>query len=375
MSNKKINVMHIQESLDVGGMENGIVNLANHLNGEYFKVTLCCLNKMGSLCNRVNDKRVRIINMEQKEGLALFLVFKLIKVLRKEKIGIVHTHNFYSGLYGIIAARLAGIHVVIHGEHGTTILNKPIRILAMRFLSRCVDKLFAVSHDLKEELMKKLNISGTKIDVLVNGVDIEHFRAAKEAWNLKNDLGIPVSNFIVGSVGRLVPIKNFKLLIGVKKKLDLAGFNTSCIIIGAGPCRAELENYAKEIGTEILFLGERDDISDLLAIFDLFVLTSLNEGMSNTILEAMACGKPVIATQVGGNLELVEENKTGFLVPSDNLEELFNAIVKLINNKKLLAHFGRCARDTVEQKFSLQAMVKNYEHAYLTLAQKKGLLD
>lgn len=374
-NNEPLHIMHIQESLDIGGMENGIVNIANQRDKDRFAVSLCCINKVGSLADRINDNETKILCLHQKEGISVALIFRLNKLFRENKVDIVHTHNFYSGIYGIIAARLAGVPIIIHGEHGTLVLTNPIRIYVMIFLSLFVDKFFTVSSELRNDFLKKTGVSSNKIAVLVNGVDTKRFRVDITNTQLRDSLKIPSRNLIFGSIGRLVPVKNYQLLIQAKKRMDIAGLNTSCIITGSGPSRKNLELFARDIGTEVLFLGERNDIPNVLAMLDLFVLTSLSEGMSNTILEAMACGKPVIATRVGGNTELIEERKTGLLFSSNNLEELVIALLECINNREFALQLGHFARQTVEQKFSLNAMVKNYEQAYLSLAKNKGMLS
>ncbi|MCX7927266.1 MAG: glycosyltransferase [Candidatus Omnitrophica bacterium] len=371
---KKIHIMHIQESLEVGGMENGIVNLVNYLDKDLFSLSLCCLNKEGEFVKRVDKSRIKIFCLHQREGFSINLFDKIKKLILKEKVDIVHTHNYYSGLYGIIASKLAGTPVIIHGEHGTLVLSQLRRLWAMRFLSRLVDKFFVVSASLKKELISKISIPENKIDVLINGVDTEKFSPISYS-TIRDELGISPETFVFGSVGRLVPIKNLRLLIEAKKKLDQEEVDTKCIIIGDGPCKKELERYAQQIKTEIIFLGERNNMPLLYPIFDIFVLVSLSEGMSNTILEAMACGKPVIATHVGGNKEIVEENKTGFLIAPNDLDDLLTAIKKCINDRSLIKQLGQNARESVLKKFSLQSMIKAYERRYLEIARQKRIIE
>lgn len=371
---RKLHIMHVQESLEIGGMENGIVNLVNTMNTRIFKISICCINRVGALRERVKNVDIKVFNLAQPEGIAWALPFRLKKLFQEEKADIVHTHNFYSGFYGILGAALAGVPLIVHGEHGTLILEKRIRAVIMRLLSLFVARFLTVSEALKEDFHRMTGIIKEKIEAIINGVDTSKFGKKIAMEEKKRQLGIAKNIALVGSVGRLVPVKNYGLLIEAVYKLKRQGIACCLVIVGDGPSKQELENLAKELEVNAMFLGERNDVDEILPTLDCFVLASRSEGMSNTILEAMACGKPVVATDVGGNKELIDDGRTGFLVASGNAEALAASIRKLIEDKALAGRMGALARKKTEDKMSLTDMVRKYENIYLKLSKSKGLV-
>ncbi len=366
----KIHIMHVQESLEVGGMENGIVNLVNRMDKGVFSLSVCCINRTGALRERIVDRSVKVFDLGQKEGIACGLPFRLRALFRKERVDIVHTHNFYSGFYGIPGARLAGVPLVVHGEHGTLVLDKRARAIAIRLLSAFVDSFLTVSKALKEDFIRKTGIDAGKVKVIVNGVDTEKFSVSLNKEEQKRRLNIAANSKVIGSVGRLVPVKNYRLLLEAAQRLSAEDINLTCVFLGDGPCRQDLKRSAEKYGLKALFLGERSGVAEVLAALDVFVLSSLNEGMSNTILEAMAAGKPVVATDVGGNSELVNDGITGFLVASGDQHALAAKIKTLLGDQRLAAAMGTAGKEKIEREFSLQRMVTNYENFYYSLINK-----
>jgi sugar transferase (PEP-CTERM/EpsH1 system associated) len=265
---------------------------------------------------------------------------------------------------GIVAARLAGNFSVIHGEHGwdlndTNGLNKK-RILVRRFLSRCVYEYICVSKDMEQWLKNKVRVC-KQVTQIYNGVDIQRFAPKRTNNKLRVSLGLADNEVVVGIVARLDPIKNHPLLLRAFDNIKKDYQNTRLLVIGDGPDKKRLESLA---GGNVLFLGNRADIPEILRILDIFVLPSLNEGISNTILEAMATGIPVIASNVGGNSELVKNGVTGMLVESGSLEGLISALRVYLDNKHLRSSNGEMARVHIKNNFSIQAMVDAYEKVY-----------
>ncbi len=245
-SSHKYHVVHVVQSLDVGGMENGIVNIANIINKDNFKLTICCLSHKGALANRIVDNSVSLICMDWKGGVDLNLFWSLAKIFRDIGADIVHTHGWLSFIYGAVASKFSGIKVLINGEHGTFNLDKTRRIIAYRLLSLFVSKFLTVSLSLKAELKKTLFIRDEKIVTIPNGVDAEKFRprSSEEIQTVKRNIGIPVTAQVIGSVGRLEPVKNYEMLIQAFQELYKEFPRLYCIFIGEGSCRAKLENLA-----------------------------------------------------------------------------------------------------------------------------------
>jgi glycosyltransferase involved in cell wall biosynthesis len=203
--------------------------------------------------------------------------------------------------------------------------------------------------------------------VIWNGIDTERFTPSRRAAG-RNALGLS-SELLIGTAGRLVPVKDQAGFLRSLAHLRSQGANFTAVIAGDGPLRSELEALAGSLGlaSQVRFLGERSDIDAVLAALDIFVLSSVSEGMSNTILEAMSCGVPVVATHVGGADELVVEGLTGTLVPASNAEALGNALAELAMDPARGRRLGAAGRKRVERLFSQQTMLDAYRNLYARL--------
>jgi len=368
-------IIHIIYSLNPGGLENGVVNLVNNMDNFKFKNIICCLSQGGIFEKRLN-KLIRLDKMFKKPGNDYQLYIKLIKYLKEIKPTIVHTRN-WAGMDGIIAAKIAGVPIIVHGEHGFEITdltgqNKKRKFIRKLVLSTMIDKIVTVSKNLKNRLINEIKIKPEKIIHIPNGVDTNKFNIYKKEFTRKK-FGFKKKDFIIGIVARLDPIKNHKTLISVFKEIVAIHPNTNLVIVGDGSLRNKLENQTYQLGikNKVIFMGERDDVPEILKTFDIFVLPSLNEGMSNTILEAMATGIPVIASNVGGNPELVIDGRTGFLFPTNDVESLVQKIKTYILHLELKQKHGYNARKRAEEKFSLDQMVRRYEELYVELVERK----
>lgn len=370
-----VKVTQIIHSLNPGGLENGIINLVNNMDDFKFENTICCLTQGGDFEKRLN-KNIKVSKMFKKPGNDYQLYIKLIKYLKEIKPTIVHTRN-WAGMDGIIVAKIAGVPIIIHGEHGFEIAdlisqNRKRKFIRKLVLSTMVDKIVTVSKNLKNRLINEIKIKPEKIIHIPNGVDTNKFNIYRKEFTRKK-FGFKKGDFIIGIVARLDPIKNHKTLISAFKEIVTIHPNTNLVIVGDGSLRNKLENQTYQLGikNKVIFMGERDDVPEILKTFDIFVLPSLNEGMSNTILEAMATGIPVIASNVGGNPELVVDGRTGFLFPSNDVESLVQKIKTYISHPELKQKHGYNAHKRVEEKFSLDQMVRRYEELYLELVERK----
>jgi sugar transferase (PEP-CTERM/EpsH1 system associated) len=281
---------------------------------------------------------------------------------------VVHTRN-WGTIDGIIAAKLARVKYVVHGEHGREFTDlygsNYRRNLARWVLGRWVNSFVAVSDEIKSWLLNQVGIPGDKVVTIINGVDTKKFFPSTNKGKVKQELGIDPHTFIVGTVGRLDKVKNYQMLLNALLSQTRYKNPYKLMLIGDGPERADLEAFVTTHRlSNVEFLGEKQNVQDYLQIFDLFVLTSMVEGISNTILEAMATGTPVIATRVGGNPEIVEDNMTGSLIPSGNHALLSEMITKYMNDRSLCEKHGQAARSRCEKLFSLNVMVEKYDRLY-----------
>lgn len=360
---RKIHIQHVLLSLQPGGLENGVVNVVNRLNRDRFRSSVCCLKHKGEFAARLVDDQVAVHEMGWRGGNDLFLPFKLASLFRRTKTDIVHTRNAEAFFYGFLGAKFAGVPRIIHSEHGRTFNDRPLRFIVQRLFSRHTDRIFSVTEQLKHDLVGNIGIPASRIEVLYNGVDLGRFKPASRL-EILSQLGFQPGDMVVGSVGRLVTVKNYPLLLQSFRALDRK--DIKLVFVGDGPERPALEKMATMIGLEkqVRFLGHRDNVAELLAAFDIFVLPSISEGMSNTLLEAMGAGIAAVASDVGGNPEIIREGVDGLLFPSGNVEALVSRLQSLLTNAGRRAQLAQGGRERVHRDFSIDAMISRYERLY-----------
>ena len=360
---KPIHIQHVILSLQPGGLENGVINVANGLNPDRFRSSVCCLQKAGEFKGRLQQSHVQVHEMGLQGGNDYVLPLKLARLFRQTRTDIVHTRNPEAFFYGFLGAKLGGIKTVIHSEHGRLFPDKRHRMLVQRLFTRFTDKVFAVSEHLKRDLVTHVGLPASQIEVIYNGVNADKYPVDKTAT--RGALGISDGDIVIGSVGRLAPVKNYDLLLRAVPGLR-GRHEVTVILVGDGPERARLEALAEslQIREQIRFLGHRDDVRDLLAAMDIFVLPSHSEGMSNTLLEAMASGTPVVTSAVGGNTEIVLDRRDGLIFPPDDLEQLHARLALLCNDEAYRKRLGEAGYARVSQAFGIRAMIAHYEQLY-----------
>jgi sugar transferase (PEP-CTERM/EpsH1 system associated) len=296
---------------------------------------------------------------------------KLRRLIRQWAPDLVHTRG-WGTVDAIIAARMAGVFHIIHGEHGREATDPEglnvKRNLVRRALSPIVDRFVSVSADLRRWLIERVGISAEKIITIHNGVDVELFSAEGRVRS-RNLLGLESDAFVIGIVGRLDPVKDHLTLLSAFVPVARQNKSSRLIIVGDGPERHRIELKAAALGIseQTLLLGERHDIPMILKAIDVFALTSIAEGISNTILEAMATELPVVATRVGGNPELVQDKITGLLVSPRDEAVLTAAFQAYVSNPSMRSTHGRAARARAENEFSLERMAADYAALYLNV--------
>ncbi len=371
----KIKVAHLIYKLNAGGAENGIINLCNTIDTNQFIPYIITFKPDGELTFKLNQSKTKLIELNKRNGNDPRLIYWLYKIFKKENIHIVHTHAWGTLVEGILSAKLARVHVIIHGEHGT-IEQRKRNIIVQRYFWNLTDCIISISSSLKKRLIDTIGFKDTeKIIPVVNGVDTEKFYPVEDKNKCRKQLGLPENAFIIGTVGRLVPVKDQKTLIKTLAILKKDIKNIICVIVGDGPLYNELKEFARALYVEksVYFPGVRKDINTVMSSFDVFTLTSLSEGISNTILEAMACGLPIVATKVGGTVEIIKHEENGILVPPQQPEILAEKIKLLIDNHELIKKYSNTARQWAVEKFSLKKITKQYESIYLKYLKKGGL--
>ena len=361
-------IEHVLLSLHPGGLENGVVNVVNGIDRGRFQSSVCCLKEAGEFAARIQAPNVAVHAFGLQGGIDLSVVRRLARHFRSARPSIVHTRNAESFFYGCLAAQLARVPRLVHSEHGRTFSDWKIRFVAQRWMSRFADSIFAVSEQLKGDLVRHVGISPSNIDVLHNGVDLTRFAASVPSTAARQELGIGTADVVVGSVGRLAAVKNYGLLLRAAAATRLAGVHV--VLVGDGPERSRLVALSERLGIDrrVHFLGHRDDVGRLLGVFDIFVLPSLSEGMSNTLLEAMAHGVAPVVSDVGGNTEIVRHGVTGQVFESGNEAMLAEQIRRLCADESERRRLGRAALARVSESFALDGMIKRYEDLYARVA-------
>lgn len=366
-------VVHVMHRFDVGGLENGVVNLINRMPAEAYRHAILALTEVTDFRRRIQRDDVRFISLRKPPGHLFSLYPKLFRMFRELKPAIVHSRNL-AALEVTIPAWAAGVPVRIHGEHGRDVgdldgSNRKYQWVR-RFYNPFVSHFIALSRDLERYLTDRVGIPARKVAQFYNGVDATRFHSAAAQSSIEDCSFRRPDHWLVGTVGRMQTVKDQTLLArafirALELKPDL-GARLRLVMIGDGPLRAESQALldAAGVGGLAWLPGERNDVAEILRGLDCFVLPSLAEGISNTILEAMASGLPVIATNVGGNPELVSEGKTGQLVPTSDVEAMARALLSYAMAPEQARSAGRAGRAEVERLFSMEAMVGAYQGLY-----------
>jgi sugar transferase (PEP-CTERM/EpsH1 system associated) len=367
-------VAHVIYRLDVGGLENGLVNLINHIPAKRFRHAIICLSDYSAFRRRLQRGDVPVFALHKPPGNSPAMHFKLWRLLRRLRPSVVHTRNL-GALEGTLPAMLAGVPVRIHGEHGRDVDDLDGRSTKHQVMRRLfkpfVSCYIAVSRDLESYLQQKVGVPRSRIAQIYNGVDAERFHPASERREDVPCAGFSgADKFVIGTVGRMQEVKDQVTLARAFARLvhEVPGGaqRLRLVMIGDGPLRERVRVVLANAGVEQLawLPGERDDVPRLMRSFDLFVLPSLAEGISNTILEAMASGLPVLATDVGGNPELIEPGVTGSLVPRNDPDSMARATRAYTESADLCRRQGSNARRAVERRFGMEAMAGAYMAVY-----------
>lgn len=368
-------VMHVVHRFDTGGLENGVVNLINTLKASEYRHSVVALTGYSAeFCQRIKTDNVEFFDLHKKEGNDVKIFFRLRKLLKQLKPDVLHTRNTAT-----IETQLVGwwckVPLRIHGEHGWDVndmhgQNKKYQFLR-RFMSRYIHKYVALSTEALEYLQNTIGISEARIHHICNGVDISKFAPREKNLNLLPDNFSDANSTVFGTVGRLATVKNQTLLLEAFIKLledsDIDSQSARLIIVGDGGLMNTLVEHAEQAGIEQLvwFAGNRSDIPEMMSFMDVFILPSLAEGISNTILEASASGLPVIATRVGGNPELLEPSLQGtHLIEVGDPQALANAMKHYMIDSKIQQKNSNLVREHCVKNFSIDTMVNKYHQLY-----------
>jgi sugar transferase (PEP-CTERM/EpsH1 system associated) len=375
-------IVHVIYRLAVGGLENGLVNLVNGLPADAWRHTIVSLTDVDdAFAQRVVARNVEIVALGKGPGHAHRAYPRLWRLFRGCRPAIVHTRNL-AGLEIAPVAWAAGVPARLHGEHGrdaddpdgSNVRRRRIRRFYRRFVTRYV----ALSPDLATYLQDAVGVPADRIEQIYNGVDVQRFTPREAREPIEGCPFVDPGLAIIGAVGRLDTVKDHANLasafVRVLREHPALRATLRLVIVGEGPERSRVEAILEGGGVRGLawLPGARHDVPAVLRGLDLFVLPSFGEGVSNTILEAMAAGLPVVATRVGANADLVADGDTGCIVPPSDDAALASAIAGYATDPQRAIAHGRAGRLRVEQRFSLQRMIDRYHRLYLALINGAG---
>jgi len=373
----KINVLHIVLSLEMGGLEKVVVECVPAFDRNIFNVEVCCIDELGCLSENLKNTNINITLLRKNQDhYDIFFPIKLSRLLRTKNIHILHMHTgtFFIGTQ---AGILAKTPVKIYTDHGRHLIEPRIIFFMDRFSGAFSDKIVAVSKELENYLIEVVKLPAYKTTTIINGIDTDTFSYKPKSLQLMNKLNIPVNHNIIGTVGRLAEVKDQSTMINALIKVRNCLPDTILLLIGDGPMRTELQTLVNNNGLRdhVKFVGNRDDVPDLLNLLDIFLLTSLSEGTSISLLEAMSSGVVPIVTKVGGNTSLVDNDINGKIINPKQVDKLAEDIVELLVNDDLRSSFSKNAINKVHEKFSLNNMINNYTTLYLNLCKSKRLFN
>src|SRR5215472_5661249 len=388
----KIKIIRVIARLNIGGPAIHVTNLTAGLDPNRFESILVTGTENpgeGSLLDAALARGVQPVLIPEIVGEASFkprdlkALLALYRLMRKERPQIVHTHTAKAGFLGRLAARLARVPIVVHTYHGHVLhgyySSAKTHLLRRieRALARITDRIIAVSAQVKADLVGYRVAGDGKITVIPLGLELEPFLASAQHRDaLRRELGLENGARLIGIVGRVFPIKNHRLFLEAAARVAGEEPDARFIVVGNGIPRTEMEEYARRLGVadRVIFTGWRHDLPRVYPDLDVLVVSSKNEGTPVSAIEAMASGRPVVATRVGGLPDLIEEGNTGCLVPSEDASALAAAIVRVLRDPEAARRMGEAARRRVSEQFRSERLLADLEGLYTKLLEEKGML-
>jgi len=356
--------------MKIGGLEKVVLNLMQAQRaGNIIEPTLFCMGSGGALIADVEGAGIPVEIFGKKLGLRPAVILRTAKLLRQHRIDVVHCHNWSGMVYGALGARLARIRAVVYTAHGakTAADWRQGVFLRLGLLQRWI----AVSEDARRVAVEHAGGSAQTVQAVINGVDLSLYEARGNRDRIRSELGIDSREYVFGIVARLTDAKDHIGLIEAFGRAFGNRDDVSLLIVGDGELRSQVERAAGASTSRIRIAGSRQDIPDVLAAMDVFVLSSHTEGLAITLLEAGAAGLPTVATDAGGNTEVVLDGETGLVVAPRDPDALSKAMTWIDTHREDAVRLGIAARNRVIENFSIESMARRYQEIYVDALQKK----
>jgi glycosyltransferase involved in cell wall biosynthesis len=365
---RRINVLFLVESMEVAGAEQVVLSLAQGLDRARFRPLVGCLVDEGPLAEILRRDRIPVFALGKRPGFDVSVVRRLMRVLRDEQVDVVHTHVWNADVWGRFSAWLARVPVRMMTAHSVDVWKTRAHLAVDWGLARVSDHVVCVSAAVRDFYHQRAGVPDRKLSVILNGIDAAPFDAPVDVAAKRRELGVPVEGPLCSVIARLLPEKGHRFMVAAMPRIREAFPHASLLVVGNGATRADLEKQARDLGlldAGVRLLGERRDVPEILKASDVFVLpSSVREGLSISLLEAMASRRPVVVTDVGGNRETVGDGKSGIVVPPADSDALADGVLRVLRDPALARRLGDAARARVDGEFGVARMVRQTEDLY-----------
>jgi glycosyltransferase involved in cell wall biosynthesis len=360
--------------MQVAGAEVLVAETIRRL-GDRIEPTIFCLDGIGRIGERMIAEGIPVVHLGRKPGLDWRVAWRMAREIRDRKIDVVHAHQyspfFYAAIAKVAAKNSFRLILTEHGRHYPDVVSKKRRLFNRFFLDRLADAVNACCEFSAKALAANDGFSKKRIEVIENGIDLDRYEKSSDRLALREKLGLSHDRRYIACVARFHPVKDHAMLIRGFARLAANREDVDLLLVGDGPLREQLESQVRETGlvNRVRFFGIRRDVADILSAVDLFALTSVSEAASLTLLEAMACSKPVVVTDVGGNPEIVRNGIDGLLVPRGDDTACAAAFAKILDNPSSAESMGSEGRLRVEERYSLDRTIDRYYSLYRKLSK------
>ena len=375
----KRKIFYLLDSLNIGGTETQAVELALRMDPAKYEVTLACLRKEGPLLDKLNGSAVNVLEFHPRGGIdsprGLYQLGRMIAYLRRGKFDVLHAHDLWSNMIGVVAGKLGGVPVIITSQRDLSHADwyQGRRKKWLRKAQSSSSAVLTNARMIREGLVREEGLAESKVRVIYNGVDLDRFHSSP---NIRAKLfpGMERAKLVVLVGNMHTEVKGQPTLIAAAPDVVARFPNARFVLVGDGEKREDFQAAAQAtgVGANFMFLGRRNDVADILAACDIAVLPSAAEGMPNAVLEYMAAGLPVVASSVGGNVEVIADGATGLLVPPVDPPSLSQALSQLLSDDVLALRLSRQGRELVEQRFSFERLTREIGALYEELLRAKG---
>jgi len=377
---KKINILYIIDTLcGEGGTENHLSYLARFINKEKFDCSIVSFTIWGSFADRIRASGIKVYHIPVARYYTPKVFprcFELRKIIKDNMIDIVQTFHYKSDTFGVVTSRLSGVKHVISSRRDIGDTKNRIHIIINKFCNTLIEQFITVCDAVGDRLKADENVPESKQTRIYNGVDLNKYKLPDKDVTIRErrSLAIKEDDFVIGYVANFRPEKNHDVFFEALTKVKAEIHELKVVVVGDGPTEENCRRYCRDNGLDniVLFIGRKNDVRKYIAVMDVACLVpGSNEGFSNSILEKMSMGKPMIVTDVGGNAESVIDGENGIVIPPLDSQKLADAIQYLYRNSSIRKEMGRKSRERVEKFFALDNMIKAHEEFYEKILNTK----